>query len=196
MDSNMAFSTRAKYLFHNDYRLFKGTHFRIQVIECNVEMTKCSVFREKVRSMFYHAYNGYLENAYPLDELRPLTCKGILFKHHCIVSTWWFLRNGHLGQLLVNSYWCIGHFNHYGKSHRVFESRWFGVEECKYRYSTYRRLLVYNNIVIFIVDANVNVSVFETNIRVVGGLLSAHILSGRVKGILIYAYFIASSYNK
>lgn len=31
-------------------------------------------------------------------------------------------------------------------------------------------------------DANVNVSVFETNIRVVGGLLSAHILSGRVKG--------------
>jgi mannosidase alpha-like ER degradation enhancer 2 len=31
-------------------------------------------------------------------------------------------------------------------------------------------------------DANVNVSVFETNIRVVGGLLSAHIMSGRVKG--------------
>ena len=29
-------------------------------------------------------------------------------------------------------------------------------------------------------EANVNVSVFETNIRVVGGLLSAHILSGRV----------------
>jgi mannosidase alpha-like ER degradation enhancer 2 len=32
------------------------------------------------------------------------------------------------------------------------------------------------------VDANVNVSVFETNIRVVGGLLTAHMLSGRVKG--------------
>lgn len=26
--------------------------------------------------MFYHSYNGYLENAYPLDELKPLTCKG------------------------------------------------------------------------------------------------------------------------
>jgi mannosidase alpha-like ER degradation enhancer 2 len=31
-------------------------------------------------------------------------------------------------------------------------------------------------------DANVNVSVFETNIRVVGGLLSAHLMSARVKG--------------
>uniref|UniRef100_A0A914R1M7 alpha-1,2-Mannosidase n=1 Tax=Panagrolaimus davidi TaxID=227884 RepID=A0A914R1M7_9BILA len=36
------------------------------------------------------------------------------------------------------------------------------------------------------VDANVNVSVFETNIRVVGGLLSAHILSGRVEGMQLH----------
>lgn len=28
-------------------------------------------------------------------------------------------------------------------------------------------------------DANINVSVFETNIRIVGGLLSAHLLSHR-----------------
>ena len=26
--------------------------------------------------MFQHAYNGYLKYAYPLDELRPLTCDG------------------------------------------------------------------------------------------------------------------------
>ncbi|VDP03911.1 unnamed protein product [Heligmosomoides polygyrus] len=32
-------------------------------------------------------------------------------------------------------------------------------------------------------DANVNVSVFETNIRIVGGLVSAHMLSGRVEGM-------------
>lgn len=32
------------------------------------------------------------------------------------------------------------------------------------------------------VDANVNVSVFETNIRVVGGLLSAHMLAVKVPG--------------
>lgn len=28
-------------------------------------------------------------------------------------------------------------------------------------------------------DANINVSVFETNIRIIGGLLSAHLLSNR-----------------
>lgn len=26
--------------------------------------------------MFYHAFDGYMHHAFPLDELRPLTCKG------------------------------------------------------------------------------------------------------------------------
>lgn len=26
--------------------------------------------------MFYHAYSSYLDNAFPYDELRPLTCDG------------------------------------------------------------------------------------------------------------------------
>jgi len=33
-------------------------------------------FREEARDMFYHAYNAYMENAYPADELMPLSCKG------------------------------------------------------------------------------------------------------------------------
>lgn len=32
--------------------------------------------REKVVSMFHHAYDGYIKYAYPYDELRPLTCDG------------------------------------------------------------------------------------------------------------------------
>ncbi|MEQ2213188.1 hypothetical protein XENOCAPTIV_010943 [Xenoophorus captivus] len=32
--------------------------------------------RQRIRSMFYHAYNSYLNNAFPYDELRPLTCDG------------------------------------------------------------------------------------------------------------------------
>lgn len=32
--------------------------------------------RERVKAMFYHAYDSYLENAFPYDELRPLTCDG------------------------------------------------------------------------------------------------------------------------
>uniref|UniRef100_H3D4E0 alpha-1,2-Mannosidase n=1 Tax=Tetraodon nigroviridis TaxID=99883 RepID=H3D4E0_TETNG len=35
-----------------------------------------SSIRQRVKSMFYHAYNSYLDNAFPYDELRPLTCDG------------------------------------------------------------------------------------------------------------------------
>ena len=34
-------------------------------------------FREQTKAMFYHAYNNYLNKAYPYDELRPLTCDGV-----------------------------------------------------------------------------------------------------------------------
>uniref|UniRef100_A0A8C5NKF6 alpha-1,2-Mannosidase n=1 Tax=Junco hyemalis TaxID=40217 RepID=A0A8C5NKF6_JUNHY len=36
----------------------------------------CLCRRERVRAMFYHAYEHYLESAFPYDELRPLTCDG------------------------------------------------------------------------------------------------------------------------
>lgn len=32
--------------------------------------------REEARDMFYHAYWAYMENAYPADELMPLSCSG------------------------------------------------------------------------------------------------------------------------
>uniref|UniRef100_A0A915DPG7 alpha-1,2-Mannosidase n=1 Tax=Ditylenchus dipsaci TaxID=166011 RepID=A0A915DPG7_9BILA len=44
---------------------------------------KKNFYKEKVKQMFYHAYNGYLNNAYPLDELRPLTCT-----ENCRMDTW------------------------------------------------------------------------------------------------------------
>jgi mannosidase alpha-like ER degradation enhancer 3 len=31
---------------------------------------------EKAKEMFYHAYNNYMDHAYPADELMPLSCKG------------------------------------------------------------------------------------------------------------------------
>ncbi|RLU21979.1 hypothetical protein DMN91_006358 [Ooceraea biroi] len=34
------------------------------------------VLKEEARDMFYHAYNAYMDNAYPADELMPLSCKG------------------------------------------------------------------------------------------------------------------------
>ena len=32
--------------------------------------------RDEARDMFYHAYNAYMENAFPADELMPLSCRG------------------------------------------------------------------------------------------------------------------------
>ena len=32
--------------------------------------------REEVRECFFHVYNAYMRNAYPHDELKPLSCTG------------------------------------------------------------------------------------------------------------------------
>lgn len=32
--------------------------------------------RDEVREMFYHAFDGYMKHAFPLDELKPLSCEG------------------------------------------------------------------------------------------------------------------------
>lgn len=32
--------------------------------------------REETLEMFYHAYRSYMDNAYPADELMPLSCQG------------------------------------------------------------------------------------------------------------------------
>lgn len=34
------------------------------------------MFREKAREMFYHGFESYMEYAFPLDELKPLSCEG------------------------------------------------------------------------------------------------------------------------
>jgi mannosidase alpha-like ER degradation enhancer 3 len=33
-------------------------------------------YREEVLEMFHHAYNSYMQHAYPHDELMPLSCQG------------------------------------------------------------------------------------------------------------------------
>lgn len=40
------------------------------------EISHFVFIREEARDMFYHAYWAYMENAYPADELMPLSCTG------------------------------------------------------------------------------------------------------------------------
>nr|XP_042710909.1 ER degradation-enhancing alpha-mannosidase-like protein 2 isoform X3 [Chrysemys picta bellii] len=99
-------------------------------------------YRERVKSMFYHAYNNYLENAFPYDELRPLTCDG--------QDTW-----GSFSLTLIDALDTLLILGNVSEFQRVVNVLQEGVD----------------------FDIDVNASVFETNIRVVGGLLSAHLLS-------------------
>lgn len=39
-------------------------------------LTQPFVCREEALEMFYHAYRSYMKNAYPADELMPLSCQG------------------------------------------------------------------------------------------------------------------------
>ncbi|KAI6213722.1 Alpha-1,2-Mannosidase [Aphelenchoides besseyi] len=110
--------------------------------------SRVEFYRDKVKSMFYHAYDNYLTHAYPRDELMPLTCKG--------VDTW-----GEFSLTLIDA----------------LDTLLIMGNETEFKRAVNLVLENANT------DSNVNVSVFETNIRVVGGLLSAHIMSGRVQGM-------------
>ncbi|XP_038069727.1 ER degradation-enhancing alpha-mannosidase-like protein 2 [Patiria miniata] len=99
-------------------------------------------YRERVRAMFYHGYENYLNNAFPYDELRPLTCDG--------VDSW-----GSYSLTLIDALDTLAIMGNYSEFRRV---------------ST----LLQSHLDF---SEDINVSVFETNIRVVGGLLSAHLLS-------------------
>ena len=86
-----------------------------------------------MQELFYHAYNGYLNYAYPLDELQPLTCRG--------VDTW-----GSYSLTLIDALSTLAVLGNHTEFRRVVDV----LSEKSF-------------------DSDINVSVFETNIRIVGG---------------------------
>ncbi|XP_067614449.1 ER degradation-enhancing alpha-mannosidase-like protein 2 [Eurosta solidaginis] len=104
--------------------------------------------RERVRAMFQHAYEGYIQYASDYDELRPLTCDG--------VNPW-----GSYSLTLIDALdtlVTVGNYTEFRRMAKLIETIDF--------------------------DKDINVSVFETNIRIVGDLLSAHMLSRRAGVVL------------
>ncbi|XP_028784199.1 alpha-mannosidase I MNS4-like [Neltuma alba] len=98
--------------------------------------------RDEVRGMFYHAFNGYMEHAFPLDELRPLSCGG----------------EDSLGGYALTLIDSLDMLALLGDHERFTSSiEWIG-KNLRF-------------------DINKTVSVFETTIRVLGGLLSAHLIA-------------------
>ncbi|XP_072168862.1 ER degradation-enhancing alpha-mannosidase-like protein 2 [Diadema setosum] len=101
-------------------------------------------YRDKVKAIFQFAYDSYIENAFPYDELQPLTCDG--------VDTW-----GSYSLTLVDALDTLAIMGNHSEFQRV------------------ANLLIDH----LTFEDDINVSVFETNIRVIGGFLSSHLLAKR-----------------
>ncbi|KAJ2954390.1 hypothetical protein O0L34_g2653 [Tuta absoluta] len=114
--------------------------------------------REEARKMFYHAYNAYMDNAYPADELMPLSCKG---RWKGITPSRGDMDDalGNFSLTLVDSLDTLAVMGDFSEFSRAIK-------------------LIVKDVTF---DHDIVVSVFETNIRMLGGLLSAHVLALTLK---------------
>jgi hypothetical protein len=107
-------------------------------------------YRDEVKAMFYHSYNSYMDHAYPWDELKPLSCEG---------RRWDRRERGTLDDSLG------------GFSLTLVDTLDMLVVLDDYKEFKAATQRVLRDVSF---DRNITVSVFETTIRVLGGLLSAH----------------------
>lgn len=121
------------------------------------EAAKKIQLREMVRKMFYHAYDNYITHAFPHDELRPLTKT-----YTDSLSELGNLKLEHLPQ------------NYNGSALTLIESL-SSLVVMGNNTEFERAVLWLSDNLTFDVDARINL--FECNIRVLGGLISAHILA-------------------
>ncbi|CAG0883021.1 unnamed protein product [Darwinula stevensoni] len=138
--------------------------------------------REEAKEMFYHAYNSYMLHAYPADELMPLSCKGryrgseqsrgdideAIGKLAALVQS--FAVRLTLKPLSFNSFVL---FNCFIFSLTLVDT--MDTLAILGDLDEFEKAVKLASNITFARD--VIVSVFETNIRMVGGLLSGHILA-------------------
>ena len=112
--------------------------------------TALIALREETRAAFFHSYDAYLTHAYPHDELKPLSCAP---RTH-LNKTRGTLDDvlGGFMLTLVDSLDMLLLMREYERFSEAVEMM--------------KKELTF--------DRDVSVSVFETNIRILGGLLSAH----------------------
>ncbi|XP_076220988.1 ER degradation enhancer, mannosidase alpha-like 2 isoform X2 [Nomia melanderi] len=113
-----------------------------------------NTLKEESRDMFYHAYNAYMDNAYPADELMPLSCKGRYRGSEPNRGDIDFTL-GNFSLTLVDTLDTLVVLG--------------DLEEFENAVKLVARDVNF--------DTDVIVSLFETNIRMLGGLLSGHILA-------------------
>jgi mannosidase alpha-like ER degradation enhancer 2 len=121
-----------------------------------------------VKDMFMHAYDSYMYNAYPASEVKPLTCKPAVFD---LVRIPALTLIDSLDTLII-----LGNYTEFARS----VERLRGLDNQMAEEYTSRFLGRGG-----LFRLNQNVSVFETNIRVLGGLLSAHQLAEATMSVAV-----------
>lgn len=110
-------------------------------------------WQQQARNMFYHGYRSYMDHAFPWDELKPLSCEG---------RRWDQRERGDLDDVLG------------GYSLTLIDSLdMLAIVGDRDEFVRAVQLVIKH--VSF--DRDVTVSVFESTIRVIGGLVSAHMLA-------------------
>jgi mannosidase alpha-like ER degradation enhancer 3 len=117
-----------------------------------------SLYKEKVLEMFDHAYNSYMEHAHPADELMPLSCRG---RVRGVEPNRGDIDDA-LGDFSLTLVDTLDTLAVLGK-----------VKEFNSAIKKVLKDVRFN--------ANLIVSVFETNIRMLGGLLGAHFAALELK---------------
>ncbi|CAH1787460.1 unnamed protein product [Owenia fusiformis] len=114
--------------------------------------------KEMVLEMFDHGYNSYMQHAYPADELMPLKCMGrVRGKHRSRGDIDDALGNFSLTLVdTLDSLVVLGKIEEFEKAVRMI------IRDVTF-------------------DTDIVVSVFETNIRMIGGLLGGHVLADLLK---------------
>jgi len=114
--------------------------------------------RFEAEDMFYHAYNAYMENAWPADELMPLSCRG---RYRGKEPSRGDIDDamGNFSLTLIDSLDMLVVLG--------------DIEEFENAVKKVVDTVTFDNDIV--------VSVFETNIRVVGGLISGHVLAELVQ---------------
>ena len=114
--------------------------------------------RDEAKRMFDHGFDGYMRHAFPADELMPLSCKG-RFRDVEVNRGDLDDALGNFSLTLIDSLDTLVIMNELEK----FDSS----------------VRLVSDSVTF--DSDIVVSVFEVNIRVLGGLLSAHVLANNMQ---------------
>uniref|UniRef100_A0A1S4GZW9 alpha-1,2-Mannosidase n=2 Tax=Anopheles gambiae TaxID=7165 RepID=A0A1S4GZW9_ANOGA len=124
----------------------------------NMSNKERNELKEEAREMFYHAYRAYMDNAYPADELMPLSCAG---RYRGVTPSRGDLDDtlGNFSMTLVDTLDTLVVLG--------------DLEEFEHAVKLVIKDVQFDNDII--------VSVFETNIRMIGGLLSGHILAEYVQ---------------